>query len=272
MLSLQSKQGTLIDYAFQRTAQTDAISKQAYPDRHATLLMPQGMQHIPILGSIPWPRVPHTKPLPGPKVPTMQQAHTAIAATPGLAQAFRAQVESALAADPGPSCLNDKLARAWEIVAPAAQPPPDRTDTQWPAQIRQMWQLRRSLKSLSTANVTAALLWKQWVQVIRLQKLQKVITKQARERKSYALRTFLQEIDQPGFGSLMSRVYKAAKPLSDLLPRPGRLQFKYETHRDSSLTKMVHDKHIRLSSNSSISPRKLRQCLCPLPGSKYLLV
>ena len=74
-----------------------------------------------------------------------------------------------------------------------------------------MWQLRRSLKSLSTANVTAALLWKQWVQVIRLQKLQKAITKQARERKRHALRTFLQEIDQPGFGSLMSRVYKAAK-------------------------------------------------------------
>ena len=117
MLSPQSKQGTLIDYAFQRTAQTDAISKQAYPDRHSPLLMPQGMQHIPILGSIPWPRVPHTKLLPGPKVPTMQQAHTAIAATPGLAQAFRTQVASALAADPGPSCLNDKLARAWEIVA-----------------------------------------------------------------------------------------------------------------------------------------------------------
>ena len=141
----------------------------------------------------------------------MLQAHTAIDATPGLAQAFRAQVESALAANPGPSCLNDKLTHAWEIVAPTAQPPPDRTDTQWPAQIRQMWQLRRSLKSLSTANVTAALLWKQWVQVIRLQKLQKAITKQARERKRHALRTFLQEIDQPGFGSLMSRVYKAAK-------------------------------------------------------------
>ena len=61
----------------------------------------------------------------------------------------------------------------------------------------------------------------------KLAAIQKALTRAARDRKKLALTNFLEEISGPGFGSLMSRVFKAAKRFAPRTKKV-RIQLKNE--------------------------------------------
>ena len=74
-----------------------------------------------------------------------------------------------------------------------------------------MWKIRKLLRFSRQGQATLAGLFRSWVQVRRLQIIQRQISKAIRDKKRQALPAFLEEMDRPGFGNRMSQLFKAVK-------------------------------------------------------------
>eukprot|EP00439_Symbiodinium_sp_Y106_P079483 s445_g18.t1 len=74
-----------------------------------------------------------------------------------------------------------------------------------------MWKIRKLLRFSRQGQATLAGLFRSWVQVRRLQIIQRQISKAIRHQKHQALAAFLEEVDRPGFGNRMSQLFKAVK-------------------------------------------------------------
>ena len=209
-LSAASTHGSLIDYAITRQCSADGISRQTRPLPASGLVTTKGMYHLPLRGSIARPHVPHTKPRPN-KVPSVSQVHTAFASDPARLILFRHQVEQQLRHTEHPDELNGVMLQAWRAAAPVAAAAAYPTKPTYSTQIQEMWHIRRSLRFSQQGHSTLAGMFRSWVQVKRLQLIQRSIAKEARVRKKQALTNFLNEIDTPEYSNRMSRLFKAIK-------------------------------------------------------------
>ncbi|CAE7564681.1 Pol [Symbiodinium sp. CCMP2592] len=94
---------------------------------------------------------------------------------------------------------------SYEYVGPTA-PTMQQVHTALATVLLQSWQLCAPVNSPTNRSVRPAA-----ERVRRLASLQKALAKAAKERKRNAFAAFLEEINRPGFGNLMSRVFKATK-------------------------------------------------------------
>ena len=226
-LSAASTHGSLIDFAITRQCSADGISRQTRPLPASDLVTTKGMYHLPLRGSIARPHVPRTPPRPY-KVPSVSQVHMAFASDPERLILFRHQVEQQLRHTEHPDELNGVMLQAWRIAAPdAAGGVTYPTRPTYSTQIQEMWHIRRRLRFCQQGHSTLAGMFRSWVQVKRLQIIQRAIAKEARARKKQALTNFLNEIDTPEYSNRMSRLFKAVKRFAPKTKKQ-RIQLKDE--------------------------------------------
>ena len=129
---------------------------------------------------------------------------------------FRQQVEHQLKHTESPDALNDPMLNAWHAVAPTNPQDTRSPGLSYSAQIQEMWRIRRQLRFSQRSRAT-----------------QRQIAKTARAKKRQALTDFLDEIDKPGFGNRMSRLFKAVKRFA---PRTKKMRIQLKDELGHLLT------------------------------------
>ena len=185
------------------------VASRSPTNRQSPWPHPTGTQHVPLQGSLAWPKPPRSPPRA--KVPTVSQVQQQLRQNPAVREQLRAEVAGGLQAVTDPSDFNTLLMQAWQKIAGPVGPTPSTSDSQWPEKVQQLWKLRRRARRPTASPSRLGALFRQRVLRGRINVLQKQITKLSRERRKFALRDFLDSLEEAQAGGFMSRVFKAVQ-------------------------------------------------------------
>ncbi|CAE6948820.1 Pol [Symbiodinium sp. CCMP2592] len=217
-LSAGDSNQSQIDFVLSRQHQQDPLSRYVVP-RHMPFVPVTGMRHLPLLGSVPYPKAPRTKP--PQHLVSCKQVRSLCQQHADLPCAFSRELESLHASNPSMP-VNDLLSQAWRTAtlnrpAPAA-PKPSMTAQTAVVSVQTVWGLRKQVR-LARAQRHRGLreLLVLWRTLASLRKAQKDLQARCRIAKKQRIHDLLQEAARAPAG--LTPVFRLLRTIAPAAPK-----------------------------------------------------
>ena len=207
-----------IDFILSRQNNLDPLSRYVVP-RHLPFVPTTGMRHLPLLGSVRYPKTPRTRPpqhaVSCRKVQNLCQQH------PEMLDTFHQELATLHAVSPH-SPVNELLSLAWtqaERTQPAAESAaPSLTAQHALTSIRTVWALRKEVR-LARARRASSLrdLLRLWKLSITLKRAQRELLARSRKAKRQRIHELLEEAAQAPAG--LTPVFRLLRTIAPAAPK-----------------------------------------------------